>query len=130
MNKKQKKPSELSRYDKTTQQIWSALMRAHLKPLARLYLWQPSLFNFMIVGASGTILSWILYEIIFRPLLLNVLAGTFFGMVITTFLVFLWNYFWNKQWSLSFRSHIQKMNNQKLKEAHKLIHERLRIKNE
>lgn len=84
-------------------------------------MWKPMLFNFMIVGASGMILSWIIYEGFLRSLMVNFLGGTFFGMLITTVMVFMWNYFWNKNWSLGIHSQIMHMKKYELQELHERI---------
>ena len=68
----------------------------------------------MIVGASGMIISFLLYEGILRRLLVAFWGGTFLGMLITTFLVFIWNYFWNKHWSLSIKSQLLSMDKTEL----------------
>lgn len=86
-------------------------------------MWKPMLFNFMIVGASGMVLSWIIYEGFLRSLLVNFIGGTFFGMSLTTFLVFLWNYTWNKRWSLGIHSQLLHMKKHELLE----ISERLKV---
>ena len=116
-----RKKSQLLRYDPLTEKIISMLERSPI--VKRLYMWKPMLFNFMIVGASGMILSWIIYEGFLRSLMVNFLGGTFFGMLITTFLVFLWNYTWNKKWSLGIHSQIMHMNKHELLE----LHERLKV---
>lgn len=72
------------------------------------------MFNFMLVGASGTVISWLLYEGIFRILFFPLPGGTFLGMVITTCLVFLWNYTWNRKWSLNSDAQIMKMKKHEL----------------
>lgn len=83
------------------------------------------MFNFMLVGASGTLLSYLLYEGIFRPALSPLFGGAFMGMVITTILVFLWNFTWNKRWSLNFRAQILKMDVKELRATRDLINEQL-----
>ena len=114
-----RKKSQLPGYDPLTENISNLLERI---PVAkRLYMWKPMLFNFMIVGASGMILSWIIYEGFLRSILVNFLGGTFFGMLITTFLVFLWNYTWNKNWSLGIHSQIMHMKKYELQELHERI---------
>lgn len=60
----------------------------------------------MLVGASGMVLSWLLYELLFRPL---TLGYTFIGYIAVTVIVFCWNYLWNKNWSLSLESQIKGM---------------------
>jgi len=116
-----RKKSQLPGYDPLTENIINLLERI---PVAKsLYMWNPMLFNFMIVGASGMILSWIIYEGFLRSLMVNFLGGTFFGMLITTFLVFLWNYTWNKNWSLGIHSQIMHMKKYELQE----LNERLKV---
>lgn len=73
------------------------------------------MINFMIVGASGLILSFLLYEGLFRILLVPFWGGTFIGMFITTILVFFWNYLWNRHWSLSIDSQLLAMKKGELK---------------
>jgi hypothetical protein len=82
--------------------------------LKGIYLWKPMMFNFMIVGASGTVLSWLLYEGFFRILLVDFWGGTFIGLTITTLIVFMWNYYWNKRWSLKVDAQIGSMTKQEL----------------
>lgn len=103
-------------FDPITKQISQLLLGIPRvgEKLAGLYLWKPMMFNFMLVGASGTVLSWLLYEGFFRVLLLSLPFGTFIGMVITTCLVFLWNYTWNKRWSLNSDAQILKMKKHEL----------------
>ena len=72
------------------------------------------LFNFMLIGATGMVLSWFLYEGVFRNLLLSLWMGTFLAMMITTLLVFVWNYFWNWRFSLSMDAQIYNMNRKEL----------------
>ena len=86
------------------------------KYLVNVYLWKPGMFNYMLVGASGTVLSYLLYEGLFRVLLSPMWGGTFLGMVIVTVLVFLWNFFWNKKWSLKPSAQIMGMNRSNLLE--------------
>jgi hypothetical protein len=117
MGKKKRKTSIYSiTSDPLTEKIGNLLLKTPKvgDKLARLYLWKPMMFNFMLVGASGTILSWILYEGIFRPFLSSLFGGTFIGMVITTLIVFLWNYTWNKRWSLKTDAQIMKMKKHEL----------------
>ena len=77
--------------------------------ISRIYLWRYMMINVMIVGATGMILSFLLYEGIFRSLLIGIWGGTFLGMIITTLLVFFWNYFWNRHWSLSIDAQLYSM---------------------
>lgn len=74
------------------------------------------MINTMIVGASGTILTFLLYEGIFRRLLISFWGGAFLGMIVTTLLVFFWNYFWNRHWSLSINAQLYSMNKGELNE--------------
>jgi hypothetical protein len=117
MGKKKKKPYIYSITSDPLTEQFSQLLSQIPKvgdKLARLYLWKPMMFNFMLVGASGTVLSWILYEGIFRPVLGSIFGGTFLGMVITTLIVFLWNYTWNKRWSLRPDAQIVRMKKDEL----------------
>lgn len=102
--------------DPLTEQIGKLLIQIPQvgDKLSRLYLSKAMMFNFMLVGASGTVLSWIIYEGIFRPFLSSIWGGTFIGMVITTLIVFLWNYTWNKRWSLKPDAQIMKMKKHEL----------------
>jgi len=121
-----RKKSKLPRYDPLTEKICNLLKRV---PFAKsLYMWKPMLFNFMIVGASGMILSWIIYEGFLRSLMANFWGGTFFGMLITTFLVFLWNFFWNKNWSLGIHSQIMHLKKPELQELNERVKVLLRQK--
>lgn len=111
--------SGLPGYDPLTENISNLL---EMIPFAkRLYMWKPMLFNFMIVGSSGMILSWLIYEGLLRSLLVNFWGGTFFGMALTTFLVFLWNYTWNKNWSLGIHSQIMHMKKPDLQELNERV---------
>lgn len=113
-----KNESELIRHDALTAAINSLLLKIpEVGNLASsIYLWRFCTFNFMIVGASGMVLSWILYEGFFRNLLGSMFGGTFFGMMITTLLVFCWNYVLNKRWSLGIHSQVLTMKKSSLKE--------------
>jgi putative flippase GtrA len=88
--------------DVLTLKIYRFLKRLKIPFIAELYIKHYRLWNFMVVGASGTVLNWLLYEGIFRPLFH---FATLIGMVISTFIVFYWNYFWNKVWT--FRSEVK-----------------------
>jgi len=116
VKKKRKSDTSSIPSDPLTEQIGKLLIQIPKvgDKLARLYLWKPMMFNFMLVGASGTVLSWILYEGIFRPVLSSLWGGTFIGMVITTLIVFTWNYTWNKRWSLKPDAQIMKMKKHEL----------------
>lgn len=109
---RKKKPAVA--FDPFTEQISRFLEKVPI--LRRLYLWKYMMFNFMIVGSSGLVLSWIIYEGFLRSLMVDFLGGTFLGMVITTFLVFCWNYFWNKKWSLGINSQICGMKKDELQQ--------------
>lgn len=91
------------------------------KHLSNIYLWKPLMFNYMFVGASGTVLSWVLYEGIFRSFVAGFWGGTFLGMVATTILVFLWNYTWNRHWSLNPKAQVIRMKRVDLLELKALI---------
>ena len=69
------------------------------------------------------LLSFILYEGVFRVVLGGFWGGTFLGMLITTLIVFLWNFFWNKHWSLGIKSQILTMNKSELLD----LQERVRL---
>jgi hypothetical protein len=86
--------------------------------ISQLYLWRYTMFNFMIVGGTGMVLSFLLYEGILRRILIVLWGGTFLGMLITTFIVFLWNFFWNQYWSLSIKSQLLNMDHQELLDLH------------
>lgn len=117
-------------HDKTTRKIGSLLERIPKigKYLAGIYFRKPMMFNFMLVGASGTILSYLLYEGIFRRLLIEIWGGAFLGMVITTILVFLWNFTWNRKWSLNSGAQILQMKKSELLELDSRIQILLREK--
>jgi len=82
--------------------------------ISQIYLWRYMMFNSMFIGATGMVLNFLLYEGIFRRILVVFLGGTFLAMVITTFLVFMWNYVWARQWSLSVKSQLLSMNKDEL----------------
>lgn len=96
--------------------------------LSRIYLWRFCTFNFMLVGASGFLLSWLLYEGFFRIVFSGFPFGTLIGMLITTVLVFLWNYFWNKTWSLGINSQILVMKHHELTELNAKVSQLLKEK--
>ena len=118
------------RQDKVTQKISELLEKIPYcgASLAKLYNWNFMMFNTMIVGATGTLLSYGLYEGMFRPALSVFFGGAFLAMVITTIVVFVWNFEFNKAWGLNFRAQIQKLKENELKEARYLIEERLGAK--
>lgn len=115
------------KFDPLTQKIADLLERIPRagKYFARLYLWKPMMFNYMLVGASGTVLSWFLYEGVFRALLVGLPFGTFLAMVIVTIIVYFWNFTWNKRWSLKVDSQIMSMKKKDLLEMKQKISERL-----
>jgi len=77
--------------------------------LSQVYLWRYTMINTMIVGATGTIIYFLLYEGIFRNMMFIIWGGAFLGMLITTFIIFFWNYFWNRHWSLSINAQLYSM---------------------
>lgn len=89
--------------------------------LSRIYLWRFCTFNFMIVGASGMLLSYLLYEGFFRTVMISFPGGLFLGMMITTILVFCWNFIWNKKWSLGINSQILTMKKAELQELQEKV---------
>lgn len=89
--------------------------------ISRLYLWRYNMINTMIVGATGTVLSFLLYELAFRNLMFIIWGGAFLGMIITTFIVFFWNYFWNRHWSLSINAQLYSMSKGQLIDVHQRI---------
>jgi len=119
-------PDKVRQYDRATQAIWRVLRHIGIggKSLANVYMMAPMLLNYCLVGASGTVLNWAIYEHIFRPVFVVFgQIGTFIGIAITTLLVFLWNFFWNRRWSLSPRSQVLKMSHEKRQELKNLIAE-------
>lgn len=98
------------------------------KKLQELYLWKPTMFNYMLVGASGSVLSYLLYEGLFRVLLLPYPGGRYLGMVITTVIVYFWNYSWNRRWSLKPTAQIQGMKRNELLELNDQIEVLLKSK--
>lgn len=117
-----KKKKQLLKYDGLTETVKAWLERIPRigKLLSRIYLWKYMLFNFMLIGATGTVLSWFLYEFIFRPVL-NFWGGSLLAMVCTTALVFLWNYFWNWRFSLSIEAQIASMKKSELLELQEKV---------
>lgn len=126
-------PNEIKKYDKVTIFIWKILWYMKIGDstfFANMYATSPMLYNFMLVGASGAVLQWILYEGIFRSMFSGFLGlgfGTFVGTATAVLCVFFWNFIWNKKWSLSIRSQILKMKPDELDATLKLITE---IKNQ
>lgn len=118
-----KRINDIELYDKVTRKIWELLGSIPKvgSQVASAYAWKPMMFNYMLVGASGTILSWILYEGITRPLVSGFWGGTFIGMVFVTIIVFLWNFFWNRKWSLRVTSQLLKLSRKDLLTARSLI---------
>ena len=114
-------------YDPLTEQIQHLLIRIPKVGalFARLYLWRAMMFNFMLVGSTGLVISWILYECVFRALFLNLWGGTFLGMTITTTLVFFWNYALNKRWSLNSTAQIMGMKKAELETLRETINKLL-----
>jgi hypothetical protein len=88
---------------------------------ASFYLWKPMLFNDMLVGATGTVLSWVIYEHIFRPMFLPMFGGTFIGMVLTTIIIYVWNYNLSKNWSLKSDAQVLSMRKPQLLEMREKI---------
>jgi hypothetical protein len=137
LTEKEKKEKELKRkinrklldkmfkdgsFDRATQII--AMMISYVSfPLAKFYLWRSQMFNFMLVGASGCILGWLLFNI-FRPLLFF----EFLAWVVATLCVFMWNYTWNKVWSLNAFAQLNFMKRAQLQEMRERIDEILRSK--
>jgi hypothetical protein len=109
--KREQSSSAILSYDPLTEQIGGLLNRIPRigKHAADLYFWKHMLFNYMLVGATGTFLNWFIYEMMIRPLVYWFWGGTFLGVTITTVLVFFWNYTWNKKWSLKSDSQIMGM---------------------
>lgn len=62
------------------------------------------------------VLSYLLYEGLFRTFMSPFPGGLFLGMLITTLIVFSWNYLWNKSWSLGVRSQLLMMKRTELEE--------------
>ena len=60
------------------------------------------------------LLSYFLYEGFFRTFMAVYPGGMFMGMMITTLLVFFWNFIWNKKWSLGINSQILTMKRDEL----------------
>jgi hypothetical protein len=113
MKKKQNHSSSTTlKYDPLTEQIGKMLIRIPRlgEQFAKFYLWKYMLFNYMIVGATGTVLNWFLYEIIVRPLVYWFWGGTFLGITLVTICVFYWNFTWNKRWSLKTEAQVMTMN--------------------
>lgn len=94
------------------------------KYLSRLYLWKHMLFNFMLIGASGTLLSFFLYEVVLRPRFLF-FGGSFLAFILVTLIVFCWNYFWNHLFSLSMEAQVASMKKQELLELQRKVKEAL-----
>lgn len=109
-------------YDKATRLV--AIIISYVSfPLAKFYLWRSQMFNFMLVGASGCILGWLLFNI-FRL----ILVFEFLAWVVTTLCVFMWNYTWNKVWSLNAFAQLNSMKIAKLEEMQERIAEILERK--
>lgn len=117
MRKKGNQQSSIMlKYDPLTEQIAGLLRRIPRlgNPIAGFYLWKPMMFNYMLVGATGTVLNWFLYEIIVRPLVYWFWGGTFLGITVVTICVFLWNFTWNKRWSLKTDAQMMAMTKKQL----------------
>jgi len=92
-------------YDKATVLIAKVvnLLIGSLSPnlgfsCASFYLKRQRMFNFMIVGASGCLLGWALfngYRIVFSEVI---------AWIFTTLCVFFWNYFWNESWTFKYKN--------------------------
>lgn len=110
--------------------------------ISRVYLWRYSVFNSMIVGATGMIINFALYEGIIRNLVFLIWAssflglifpvhiGLFFGMVFGTVIIFFWNYYWQKRWSLSINTQLYSMKKRELLNLHRKIQKVLSSKYE
>lgn len=122
MMKNKKKVKQLLKYDELTEQVKGLLERIPRagKLLSRLYLWKHMLFNFMLIGATGTVLSWFLYEFLFRPNFVF-FGGSFLAFISVTALVFLWNYFWNWRFSLSMEAQVASMKKRELLELQEKV---------
>ena len=120
-----RKKEQLVTYDPQTQRINDVLLKVPQagKLFSRLYLWKFCTFNFMIVGATGMVIQFLLYEGFFRLLLGNFWGGTFLAMGITVFIVFMWNYFLNRHWSLGIHSQLITLDKGELLE----IQEKIRV---
>lgn len=133
-NKKPKHPElNLQFHDSLTAQIAQLLVKIPRvgSQFVKLYLWRNMMFNFMLVGATGMILSWLLYECVFRILFVDMWQlwlGSFWGMMLTTTLVFLWNYSLNKKWSLNTTAQITGMKKPELEELRETIDDLLEHK--
>jgi magnesium-transporting ATPase (P-type) len=113
-------------YDPLTEQIRHLLIRIPKvgNQASRLYLWRAMMFNFMLVGSTGLIVSWFLYELVIRVVFVDMWqlwGGSFLGMTVTTTLVFLWNYELNKRWSLNTTAQIMRMKKEELKTLRETI---------
>lgn len=118
-----KKKYPVVTYDPSTDRINSYLLKVPGagKLLSRFYLWRFCTFNFMIVGASGMIIQFLLYEGVFRMILGSFFGGTFLAMLITVFIVFMWNYVLNRHWSLGINSQIITMKKGELEEIQEKV---------
>lgn len=114
------------KYDGLTEYIKKLLERIPRagKYLIRLYLWKYMMFNFMLIGASGTLLSFFLYEVVLRPRFVF-WGGSFFAFILVTLIVFGWNYFWNHMFSLSMEAQVASMNKQELLALKRKVEEAL-----
>lgn len=90
---------EKGKYDKVTVMISKGLLEFIGLFMAKLYLTRSRMFNFMIVGASGTILNWFLFNL-FRLLV----PMEFIAFVFAVLCAFLWNYMWNEAWTFKYKN--------------------------
>lgn len=67
--------------------------------LARFYLLRHRMFNFMLVGGTGTIVSWLLFNM-FRM----IIPIEFVAYVTTVLCTFLWNYVLNESWTFKYKN--------------------------
>jgi hypothetical protein len=108
-------PNELKHYDKITKAIYHALwyIKFSGKPVvANMYVNSPMLYNFMVVGATGVFINWIVFNL-FRMLIGGGIFE-FIAFVGATLCTFMWNFVWNKKWALNIHSQLLKLSVEEL----------------
>lgn len=86
-------------YDRVTSLISQVILAVLGMTLARFYLRRYRMFNFMVVGATGCIVNWLIFNL-FRLFIPIEFIAFLFAVLIT----FLWNYIWNEAWTFKYKN--------------------------
>lgn len=104
LKKQQKKEAlesviQKGNYDRVTVLIAKIILEFAGLGLAKMYVKSCRLFNFMLVGATGTIFGWFLFNL-YRALL----PWEFVAYIFTVLTTFVWNYIWNERWTFRYKN--------------------------